>query len=85
MTQAPQWTQAPPPQPVYVSHRNRVLGALLAIFLGGLGLHKFYNGKAAQGVLYLLFVWTLIPSIIGFVEGIWYLTMSDQDYWRRYP
>lgn len=65
--------------------RSRLVGALLALFLGGLGIHKFYNGRTVQGIIYLLFCWTFIPAIVGFVEGIWYLTMSDRDYWRRFP
>jgi hypothetical protein len=44
--------------------------ALLAIFLGGLGVHKFYRKKTGLGVLYLVFCWTGIPSVIGFIEGI---------------
>lgn len=43
---------------------------LLAIFLGGIGIHKFYENKAAAGVLYLLFCWTFIPLLIAFFEGI---------------
>ena len=65
--------------------RSKVVAGLLGIFLGGLGIHKFYTGKIAQGVLYLVFCWTFIPAIVGFIEGIWYLTMSDQEFWSRYP
>lgn len=36
--------------------RNKFVAALLAIFLGGLGVHKFYLNKPGMGVLYLLFV-----------------------------
>ena len=49
---------------------HKVVYALLAIFLGWLGIHKFYAGKPVQGVLYILFCWTYIPGIIGFIEGI---------------
>ncbi|MDR2879496.1 MAG: TM2 domain-containing protein [Fusobacteriales bacterium] len=49
---------------------HKVVYALLAIFLGSLGIHKFYAGKPVQGVLYILFCWTYIPGIIGFIEGI---------------
>jgi len=41
-------------------------------------------GKTGQGVLYLLFCWTFIPSIVGFVEGIIYLTESDVAFERRF-
>jgi len=77
--------QRPPPSPASLYGRSRTTAALLAIFLGGLGIHKFYLGKVGQGVLYLLFCWTLIPGLIAFFEGIWYLTMLDQDFWDRYP
>lgn len=44
---------------------------LWAFLLGGLGAHKFYAGKAGQGLLYLLFCWTYIPPIVSFIEAIW--------------
>ena len=59
---------------------NKWIYVLLAFFLGGLGFHKFYSKKIFKGVLYLLFSWTFIPSIIGFVESIIGLTKeSDLD------
>ena len=42
--------------------------AILAFFLGGFGVHKFYFGQIGLGVLYAIFVWTFIPSIIALVE-----------------
>lgn len=59
--------------------KNRVTAALLAILLGAFGAHKFYIGKTGTGILYLLFFWTYIPSIVGFVEGIIYLTSTNTD------
>jgi len=60
--------------------KSKVAAGLLAIFLGGLGIHKFYLGKTGAGVLYLLFFWTYVPAIIGFIEGIIYLCSSDHDF-----
>lgn len=57
--------------------RCKVCAGLLAIFVGSFGIHKFYLGKFWQGLLYLLFCWTIIPGIIGFIEGVYYLMMPD--------
>ena len=56
---------------------NKLAYALLAIFLGGLGIHKFYTNDKITGVIMLLFCWTGIPSIIGFVQGILALLKTD--------
>lgn len=64
--------------------RNRLAAALLALLLGGLGLHKFYLGRIGWGVIYLLLCWTLVPAIVGFIEGIVYLTMTDQAFALKY-
>lgn len=68
------------PQVQYVrTAKSRGLTAVLAIFLGTFGIHKFYLGKAS-GLWYLLFCWTFIPTIIGVIEGIRYLFMSDESF-----
>ncbi|MBM3151472.1 MAG: NINE protein [Chloroflexi bacterium] len=64
--------------------KNKLAAALLAIFLGGLGGHKFYLGQIGAGILYLVFCWTGIPEIIGIVEGIIYLTMTDDAFAAKY-
>ena len=64
--------------------RNRVAAAIFAILLGGFGIHKFYLGRVGQGIIYLIFCWTFIPAIIGFIEGIIYLTMSDKSFIEKY-
>lgn len=64
--------------------KNRVAAALLAFFLGGFGVHKFYLGQVGLGILYLLFFWTLIPALIAFIEFIILLCMSDDAFNQRY-
>ncbi len=56
---------------------NKLAYALLAIFLGGLGVHHFYAGKTGMGILFLLFSWTGIPSIVAFIQGIVALTKKE--------
>lgn len=63
--------------------RKRVTAGLLGIFLGGLGLHKFYLGRPIQGALMLLFSWTFIPTIIGIVQGIGYLNSNDKTFYKE--
>lgn len=63
--------------------KNKLAAALFALLLGGFGIHKFYLGKAGQGILFLIFCWTFIPALIGFIEGILFLTMSDQSFAQK--
>ena len=37
-----------------VSPKSRLVALLLCIFVGGLGIHRFYVGKIGTGVLWLL-------------------------------
>ncbi len=64
--------------------KDKSIAVILAFFLGGLGIHQFYLGNNSRGILYLLFCWTLIPSIIGFIDGIILLTMSYEEFDLRY-
>lgn len=65
--------------------KNRLMAALLALFLGGLGVHHFYLGRPIMGVIYLLFCWTFIPALIAFIEAIVLLCTSDEAFHRKYP
>ena len=62
------------------SGKDRVVTIILALLLGWIGGHKFYLGKVAQGVIYLLFSWTGIPGLIAWIEAIVYLTTSDESW-----
>jgi TM2 domain-containing membrane protein YozV len=64
--------------------KSRVLAIVLALLLGGIGIHKFYLGRIGWGVLYLLFCWTFIPAIVAFIEAIIYVTMSDAAFRQKY-
>ncbi|HMG20858.1 MAG TPA: TM2 domain-containing protein [Kofleriaceae bacterium] len=71
--------------PVAHTTKNKVTAGVLALLLGWIGVHRFYLGHIGLGVLYLLFCWTFIPALIAFIEGIVFLTMSDQAFAARYP
>lgn len=60
--------------------KSRITAGILALLLGGLGVHKFYLGKVGLGCVYLIFVWTFVPAIIALVEGIMYLVQDDKTF-----
>lgn len=66
------------------TNRSRIIAGLLAVFLGGIGIHKFYLGKAGWGILYFIFSWTFIPAFLGLIEGLYYLLMSQKSFELKY-
>ncbi len=60
--------------------KSRAKATFFAQFLGMIGVHKFYLGKTVPGVIYLVFCWTGIPSIIALIETIMMVSMSDYDF-----
>ncbi len=63
----------PNPQAIFYQQyeavrRDEVVGVLLALFLGGFGVHHFYLRRTGLGILYLCFSWTGITWILGFIE-----------------
>lgn len=48
--------------------RDEVVGILLALFLGGFGIHHFYLQRTGWGIFYLCFCWTPLPWVLGFIE-----------------
>lgn len=66
------------------SGKSKITAVLLALFLGGIGAHKFYLGSIGLGILYLLFFWTGIPLIIALIEAVVYLRMSEGEFSAKY-
>lgn len=60
--------------------KKRVKAGLLSIFLGTFGIHKFYLKQKFEGLMYLIFFWTLIPTILGIIEGITILIQTDSQF-----
>jgi len=58
----------PNPQAIFYQQyeavrRDEVVGILLALFLGGFGIHHFYLRRTGLGILYCCFCWTPLPGI----------------------
>ncbi len=83
-----------PPAPVDPNITARASGKIPAgicgILLGSFGIHKFILGYTGAGLIMLLvtlltcFLASPIMHIIGLIEGIIYLSRSDQDFVRTY-
>jgi len=63
---------------------KKIVAGILGILLGGLGIHKFYLGYTKQGIIQLILGFLCIGSIIGLIEGIIYLTKSDEAFVATY-
>ncbi|MDA7877690.1 TM2 domain-containing protein [Akkermansiaceae bacterium] len=78
--------QSPPP----ASEDKKVLAGILAILLGSLGIHKFVLGYQKEGIILLVITVVtcgfggMVTSIIGLIEGIIYLTKSDEEFRQTY-
>jgi len=69
---------------VIKTKKSKSTAVLLAVFLGGLGLHKFYLNSPGWGLIYLLFCWTFLPAIIGLIEGLVFLSMTEKEFDHKY-
>ncbi len=80
--------------PYYASSGNqgksKVVAGILGILLGSLGIHKFYLGYTAPGVIMLLATLLtcgalgVVMEIIGLIEGVKYLCMTDEEFNQTY-
>ena len=61
-----------------------MIAGILGILLGGLGVHRFYLGDTTGGFLRILLSCVFVGGIIGLIEGIIYLTKSDQQFVDEY-
>lgn len=73
---------------------KKILAGVLAIILGGFGVHKFVLGYTKEGVIILVITLILgiltcgiagwVMGILGLIEGIIYLTKSDEEFYATY-
>lgn len=70
--------------------KNKTTAALLALFLGGFGVHKFYLRDAGSGIFYIML--TIFSSrlplpiggILGVIDAIALFTMSEERFDKKY-
>jgi len=66
---------------------KRILAGVLAILLAPFGIHKFILGYTTQGIIYLIlsvFTCGTLTSVLGLIEGIIYLTKTDEEFVYTY-
>jgi TM2 domain-containing membrane protein YozV len=78
----------------FTGSNKKILAGVLAILLGALGIHKFILGYNKEGIIILVITLILgiltcgiagwVMSILGLIEGIIYLTKSDEEFYNTY-
>ena len=65
---------------------KKVIAGVMGILFGSFGVHKFILGYTKEGIIQLVvsLVTCGLGGIIGFVEGIIYLTKSDEEFYQTY-
>lgn len=72
---------------------KKTLAGIMGILFGALGVHKFILGYTAEGVIMLVVslvgfvlcgIPTIVMGVIGLIEGIMYLTKSDDEFAQTY-
>lgn len=77
-----EWNQPTQPQ----QENKKVVAGVLALLLGSIGIHKFILGYTNEGIIQIVLsvISCGILGIIPFIEGIIYLTKSDEDFYQTY-
>lgn len=72
------------------SGKSRGVAGLLALILGGIGLHYFYMGKTNAGVLFLLVAilscgaFGVVTHVISIIQGVLFFTSSQEEFESRW-
>lgn len=69
-----------------IKENKKVLAGILALIFGYLGVHKFILGYTKEGFIQMILslVTCGMAGIIPFIEGIIYLTKTDDEFYRTY-
>lgn len=73
-----------------MNNKDKIAAGILGILLGALGIHKFYLGYKKEGLIMLLVslltfgIGACVMEVIGIIEGVIYLTKSDEEFQATY-
>lgn len=89
--QQPPYTPPPgTPNPSPARASNKIAAGICGIFFGALGVHKFILGYNTEGIIMLAVslltcgIGATVFSIVGIIEGIIYLTKTDEEFMQTY-
>ena len=65
---------------------KKMIAGILGIVIGSLGIHKFILGYTQEGIIQIVItvITCGLGGIIGLIEGIIYLTKSDEEFYQTY-
>lgn len=86
------------PQQLQDASSKRILSGILGIIFGSLGIHKFVLGYNNEGIILLVatligyatvcfvigYLFLIATGVIGLIEGIIYLTKTDEEFYNTY-
>ncbi len=77
-----EWNQSSQP----LQENKKITAGVCALLIGSLGVHKFILGYSKEGIIQIILsvISCGILGIIPFVEGIIYLTKSDEEFYQTY-
>lgn len=72
--------------PTPKQENKKMMAGILALLIGSLGVHKFILGYQKEGIIQIVatIVTCGVAGIIPFIEGIMYLTKSDEEFYQTY-
>lgn len=64
--------------------KDKNIAGILALFLGGFGIHRFYLGQTGLGVFYLIFCWFPVMWMVGLIDAIVLFSMDKENFDVKY-
>ena len=71
---------------ITTSENKKMIAGVLALVIGSLGIHKFILGYQKEGIIQIIITVVTCGAggIVGLIEGIIYLTKSDEEFYETY-